>query len=88
MGGMNGMMGGFGLLWVIVWVAIIALIVWGVVQLAQGQQGGGQPEQRSDTAEETLRQRFARGEIDREEYERSLATLRGNPAPRQDPDGR
>ena len=29
-----------------------------------------------DSAEETLRQRFARGEIDAEDYERSLEVLR------------
>ena len=32
---------------------------------------------REDSAEETLRQRFARGEIDAEDYERSLKVLRG-----------
>ena len=31
---------------------------------------------REDSAEETLRQRFARGEIDAEDYERSLEVLR------------
>jgi uncharacterized membrane protein len=31
---------------------------------------------REDSAEETLRQRFAHGEIDAEEYERSLEVLR------------
>jgi len=34
-------------------------------------------DRRGDSAEETLRQRFARGEIDAEEYERSLEVLRG-----------
>jgi uncharacterized membrane protein len=33
-------------------------------------------DRREDSAEETLRQRFARGEIDAEEYERSLEVLR------------
>ena len=32
---------------------------------------------REGSAEETLRQRFARGEIDAEDYERSLKVLRG-----------
>jgi uncharacterized membrane protein len=31
---------------------------------------------REDSAEETLRQRFARGEIDAEDYERTLKVLR------------
>ena len=33
-------------------------------------------DRREDSAEETLRQRFARGEIDAEEYKRSLEVLR------------
>ena len=33
-------------------------------------------DRREDSAEETLRQRFARGEIDAEDYERSLEVLR------------
>jgi uncharacterized membrane protein len=38
-------------------------------------------QRREDSAEETLRQRFARGEIDAEEYERSLEILRNGRAP-------
>jgi putative membrane protein len=81
---MNGMMGGgfgiFGmLLGAFFWIAIIALIVWAVVRLTRGRtgNGGGASEVRPDSAEETLRQRYARGEIGDEEYGRSLSTLRG-----------
>lgn len=79
MGGMNGMMGGFGILGILIWIAIIALIVWAVVRLTRSRtgNGGGASEERPDPAEETLRQRYARGEIGDEEYERSLSTLRG-----------
>lgn len=79
MGGMNGMMGGFGIFGMLLWIAIIALIVWAVVRLIQGRPGNGgpAPEERPDPAEETLRQRYARGEIGDEEYGRSLSTLRG-----------
>lgn len=80
MGGMNGVMGVFGGLGMLLWIAVIALIVWAVIRLIQGraESGGGSSRQGCpDSAEETLRQRYARGEIDAEEYENSLATLRG-----------
>lgn len=81
---MDGMMGGggFGLLWMLVpllfWGALLALVVWLVIRIfpeVRGGNGGGSGESR-DGAEETLRERFARGEIDAEEYERSLEVLR------------
>lgn len=86
MGGMDGMMGGgFGMFFgILFWAVIIALIVWAFARLVQGQRGGGRSEERSDSAEETLRGRFARGEIDAEEYERSLAILRGNESRSED----
>jgi putative membrane protein len=46
------------------WVAVIAAVVLGIRWLA-GQGRGAQPDQ----ALEILRQRYARGEIDREEFE-------------------
>ncbi|MBI3745815.1 MAG: SHOCT domain-containing protein [Chloroflexi bacterium] len=81
---------GFGLLHlgtllivVLVWVAIIAAIVlgirWLVRSLGGGPQGGGQPRiaPRPDDPLEILRGRYARGEIDDEEYERRRRTLGG-----------
>ena len=82
MGGMGRMMGGpmmgggFMIFWLIFLVAIIALIVWLVMRLLPSQRGGNRPEAREGSAEEILRERFARGEIDAEEYERSLGVLR------------
>lgn len=82
MGGMDRMMGGpmmgggFLIFWLIFLVAIIALIVWLVMRLLPSQRGGNRPEAREGSAEEILRERFARGEIDAEEYERSLGVLR------------
>jgi putative membrane protein len=77
MNGMDGMMGGgFGMIfWLILWVAIIALIVWLLMRIFSNRRDGERPETRGDSAEEILRQRFARGEIDAEEYERSLEVL-------------
>ena len=61
---------------------ILLLVVLGVVVFAlikvfpDWQDRVGLNNGREDSAEEILRQRFARGEIDAEEYERSLKVLR------------
>lgn len=73
MGGCVSGMGLFGLLSLVVLVAAIA----GVMALFRGFGRGGQGKQlgnavedeREDRALVLLRERFARGEIDREEYE-------------------
>lgn len=86
MGGFDGFMGGgwgaFGWLWMLIpllfWGGLIALIVWAVVRVFPGQRDSANfSGTREKPAEEILRERFARGEIDAEEYERSLAVLRG-----------
>lgn len=56
------------------WIAVIALVVWLVWRFAFS---GGAPAPRGeDRAEEILRERFARGEIDSETFERMLEDLR------------
>jgi uncharacterized membrane protein len=70
------MMGGGGgtiLLLVVLVVVVIALIK---IFPDWQDRVGLNSSRREDSAEETLRQRFARGEIDAEEYERSLEVLR------------
>ncbi len=88
---MDNMMGngwsGFGLAGalfnVLLLVAFLAAMVWVVVKILPALGGGdGSPVGRVDPAEETLRERFARGEIDAAEYERSLEVLRGGPSQR------
>jgi putative membrane protein len=73
--GMGSMMLGVVLVPLLFFGGLIAVIVWAVTQLGSGGHdtserhaagSAGVPEQ---FAEETLRQRFARGEIDAEEYE-------------------
>lgn len=55
--------GAFGAIWMVVfWAAVIALIVWVVSRLSGPQTTHGR-------AEEILEERFARGEIDRQEFE-------------------
>lgn len=67
------MMWGFGpgLWWMpLVWLAFIALVIWLLVVLVRPT------ERRSDNrAVEILEERFARGEIDRDEFESRRADL-------------
>jgi putative membrane protein len=69
------MMAGFGWLGIIMMalfcLGMIALVVWGVRHLAAPRH----PLTASD-ALEIVKQRYARGEIDREEFERMRETLR------------
>lgn len=87
MSGFDGeMMGGggtFGWLWMLVpllfWGGLLTLIVWAITRIFPNQNDGRR-ESQVESAEEILRTRFARGEIDAEEYESSLETLRGGGA--------
>jgi len=63
------LMMGIGML---IWVALIALVVWLVIR-AVGQRPGTAV---SESAEDLLRRRYASGEIDAEEYQSRLETLR------------
>ncbi len=78
---MDDMMGGFGWLWMLVplvlWVGLLVLVAWLMVRLFPSLRG--KDSSRSNDAEGMLRERFARGEIDAGEYERSLRILRGEP---------
>jgi uncharacterized membrane protein len=74
------MMGGGGLGSILLLV-VLALVVWVLIKaFPDWQERLGLNSRREDSAEETLRQRFARGEIDAEDYERSLEILRNGRA--------
>lgn len=62
----NGHMFGFGgpIMWIF-WILVIAVIVW-AVRAAFGT--GSHSEEKKKSALEVLRERYAKGEIDREEY--------------------
>jgi putative membrane protein len=65
------MMGGFGMLSSLLFlVVVVVLIAWAVNSgiLDRGNRGGS-PRMQGRLAEEILKERFARGEIDVEEYE-------------------
>lgn len=86
--GPGQMMGGFGSWWILVpilfWGGLLALIGWTVARVFPRTRSGSDVPRR-DNAEEVLRERFARGEVDAEEYERSLEVLRGNARRSKDP---
>lgn len=71
---------GPGLLWMIlmpvIWIGLIALIIWAVVYLTRDRRPGrdGGPVH-VETPEEILDRRYARGEIDAEEYRQRRADL-------------
>lgn len=79
---MDNMMsgGGFGWLWMFVpllfWGSLLALVAWVLLKIFPGRRGSESPISSEDSAEEILGRRFARGEIDTDEYERSLEVLR------------
>lgn len=68
-----GMMGGFGMGWFMPIVAIIfwGLVIWGIVALVRFlvSSSGNAGSIRSASAIEILKDRYARGEISKEEFE-------------------
>ena len=84
MNGFDGIIGGMG--WVgifpvLFWIALLAVVVWAVARIFPSR-GESAPRigEGPDPAVEALRVRFARGEIDAEEYERALDVIRGRPS--------
>ena len=75
------MMGGGGIGSILLLV-VLGLVVFALIkafpdwQDRLGLKGRREDSRGEDSAEETLRQRFARGEIEAEEYESSLEVLR------------
>lgn len=79
----SGMMGyGYGMSWyghilmLIFWVAVIVGIIFLIRWLVVSSQAGGQvTSQGADTALDILRKRYARGEINKEEFEEKKKDL-------------
>ena len=69
-----GMMGGGGWWFMpILGIIFLGLIIWAVVALIRGQSGSQSAG--VDSAMEMLKRRYARGEIDKEEYEQKKKDL-------------
>ena len=73
------------LVMVLFWALVVTVLVLGIRWLIRADQRGrvdqqganGHPAPRSEDALEILRQRYARGEIDDEEYQRRRTMLTG-----------
>ncbi len=73
-----GMMGGFGWMWLmpIFFIIFWGLVIWGIVALVRGLSGSrGSDSSKTDSALEVLKKRYARGEINKEEYEEKKKDL-------------
>ena len=82
-GTMDGPMGGWGGSWwpfmlipLLLWGVFLSLLAWLAVRVFSKGRGAARPGATIDSAEEILRERFARGDISAEEYERALEILR------------
>jgi putative membrane protein len=90
-GAMDGSMGGWdiGFWWpfmlvrLLLWGVLLSLLVWFAVRAFSRGRGGTRLGATKDSAEEILRERFARGDISAEEYEKSMRALRET-APQKD----
>lgn len=71
MGPYMGSMGWWMAWWSVFGLAVLVLLVWAIVRAAGGFSPRGE-----DTPEAILKRRYARGEVDREEYQRRLEDLR------------
>lgn len=83
------MMWGYGsggwwmMLMPLLWIALVAVVVWAVVRVLQTGSGGGRPDARRETPLEILDRRYALGEIDDTTYAATRARLTGRePSPR------
>ncbi len=63
--GMGNFMGGFWMF--IIWIAIIGAIVWAITAAVRSNQNTERAS--SSSAQEIARTRYARGEINKEQYE-------------------
>ena len=62
---------GWMMLWPLIGIALIGLLLWALVTRGPfGQSGAG------ESPEQILKRRYAKGEIDRETYERMLGDLK------------
>jgi putative membrane protein len=62
-------------LWWIIGLGVLVLFVWAIAR-ATGPSTLAPPAGREESPETILKRRYARGEIDHEEYERRLTDLR------------
>lgn len=66
---------GWMALWWVAGLAILVLLIWAVARIG-ATPSGPRPSGENESPEAVLKQRYARGEIDDEEFERRLGNLR------------
>ncbi len=64
---------GGGFMWIF-WIFLI-VVIWWAIRMASGREGSSPEKQKS--ALEILEERYAKGEIEREEFEQKRNDLRG-----------
>ena len=72
---MNGWMVGWMWFWPLLVLAGLLLLIYGVVRLAQSTPSVPGDVERGSSARRILDERFARGEIDEDDYRRRRAQL-------------
>ncbi len=73
-----GMMGGFGWMWLmpVLWIVLLGLIIWAIVALVRrASESRGLDSSKTSSALEVLKERYARGEIKKEEYDEKKRDL-------------
>ncbi len=73
-----GIMGGFGWMWLmpVLWIVLLGLIIWAIVALVRrSSEPRGQDSSKTSSALEVLKERYARGEIKKEEYDEKKRDL-------------
>lgn len=70
---MMSMMGGGMILSMVLWVIAVGFIIYGIVLFVTKQAA-----KRGDSSTEILRERFARGEINEQEFKERKAFLQNN----------
>lgn len=61
-----------GIFMILLWVGLIVILVWGVMKLGKG----GDTTSRKDDALDIARERYAKGEISKEEFEQIKKDLK------------
>jgi putative membrane protein len=71
MTGPRGMMGGFGTMFLmpVLWIVVVGLIVWAVTAAVRRPGDSETVSRTGESAMEILKKRYARGEINKQEYE-------------------
>ena len=72
----GGMFIGMHWAWWSVWIVTLLILAWAFWRMFADRSETHRQVRREEAAEEKLRQRFARGEIDEEEYAERLRVLR------------